>query len=351
MPVIGKLSSLMTRLKILIIPIIVFAFSLMASVSLADDPAAMLWQKIINARSWVEHSKFDFECNQIGERVGNKTRRVEASMTGTVFRRSSYLRINTHVQVKGIPGSTDKVVVSTPEQRLIWLVGDDIEVDRATSTFAERRSYEYVNYPLSWQLEGTVYLDAISPIFDLTEVAKRGLVTRQADEKIGDLHCNVLVAKGDGWFLTVWAVPSRGYNLARYHLRTSADPKTERPEGDTYVYQIKHRQLSTGTWISDGAQYYCHQKPSNDPKDEYWVTASFLRSNIDLSPDFSGAKAFEPPVIPDGTKVVLLEDDKEGKPHFSTFPHVWKSGKPVPAFDPDTVERLRKRVEDAKQNR
>jgi hypothetical protein len=196
-------------------------------------------------------------------------------------------------------------------------------------------------------LDGVYLVRLWGPPLDLARAAAEGKVDDAVgEEKVQNLTCHVVTIRGETWSWKLWIAPERGYNLARQEISREPAPG-ERSVGT--VDDVEFEFLEPTGWVVSRGRYSDTKTRAGG---ELASTLQVQRTRIDPDPDFDALGAFQLPAIPDGTTVIISEGNPAGgDPVRDPIRHVWKDGKPVPAYSPEAVERIRRRVEEVKRAR
>ncbi len=200
-------------------------------------------------------------------------------------------------------------------------------------------------------------MGGISDAVNLTEIpGNGGSISSLPDENIGGLECKVIQLSDQRWNARAWIAPDRGYNLVQYSLDHISDAQAKKGPSHILVHDMQYEKMN-GQWIVTGGTFHfdlAAQNPSPPRPARAKLIAGDIavtRTSIDLSPDFQKLNVLNTDFVPDGTPVTIMVWSDESKAPVlkqGGLRYVWKDGKPIPDFDPALVEKIRKQVEEDK---
>ena len=332
-------------------------FVLTSPVCASEAPEELL-RNTIRASDWMAsaHFKVSFEASSVVkaedgtvERHHTSSGQVEIITDGPRLR---YVKQN--ADRDGVPGMRMEVLV-TPERRLMWVEDDFVQYTESPILIASAAALDRTLNEASWPLEGRVPLDRKRPVFDLAGALEEGKpLPEVVDEVVNGIPCKKVTVHGDGWQWECWVAPSRGYGLAKQVFVAEAREKVGRAAFRSTVDHVTFKEVndaSTGTsrWLAEAGTI---EIASPGTKSTRITTIEVKRTAINLTPDYTELRAFETPQIPDGIEVLLETPDDQGQaaPR-GPLRYVWKGGRVEPLHDPATIDRIRKEIEKAREEK
>lgn len=299
---------------------------------------------------------------------------LSRAIQATAWRARSHVEARYHSVVQHSPNEVresrgrTEVFIDGPSRRLLHFADDDTRLldilvhdNRRIALIGEVATYSDDPHWLEMTsgfdaspspvfgafLEGVYVFKKWGPPLDLARALAEGKMDDAIGlEQIGDLTCHVVTVHGDTWSWKLWIAPERGYNLVRQEIRREVAPGERSVQT---VDQTEFEFMEPVGWVAKRGRITGITTWAGG---ESQTRVEVDRTKVSLPPDFAALKAFQPPPIADGTPVVIQEANPDMSDVVSDpIRHVWKDGQPVLDYDPQTVERIRRRVEEVKRER
>lgn len=334
------------------------SIALVLGLSLVDAPAfasaEQMLEHLSKALEWRDHSRVRSEFHlRFQDADGGNVRESVGWSDWAESNGKFHLRL-----FSKRPGDPDedgmmRYLIATPQFRLHW-PGAYVQYSEAPSAIRTSVSVAMVfieaGHFLSGRFLGGTEENPIVDLRNLHSEVKSGRLRLDGQvehQLIEGLQCVVIPLRGEQIKLTLWLAPERGYNPVRVLIDTAERPDlgagTQDLRGVTFI------QDAQGRWLLESGTLSVHfprYSKGRGRSGSYHVR----RTHIETQPELN-EKLFAIPEIPDGTEVILGVENERGELVDDPIRHHWKDGRPVPAFDPEAVERIRRRVQEAKRAR
>jgi hypothetical protein len=328
--------------------------SILAGVAAAADPVELLF-KLNQAFEWRDtslvRSEYQFRFHDVVD--GRNERRASGwSEWAEGGGRTSLKLFTNAVEADDHPGHL-RYVIGTADFTLHWQ-GSYVQFIDVPHPQNDAMLFSAVFVEAGHFLSGR-FLAGIEewPILDLRELHRRveagelRLDPQVGREVIGDLECSIVRLEGNQMKLTLWLAPERGCNPVRVLMDTTQLPG--QGAGTQELRDVTFMQDDQGRWLLKSGTLTIHFPRYSEGRGRAG-NYSVHRTHVDTDPELD-EKRFEIPEIPDGTEVGRLVRADSGELVPDPVRHQWKDGKPVPAYSPEAVERIRRRVEEVKRAR